>query len=81
MPLPACRQATPFAIVDARVARSPFARKRGRTLQEATALVRRTVRRVRAGESVGFSALMSLKSMGLIARADGAYELGPKYCT
>ena len=77
---PSCERTTPFAALDARIALSPFARKRSRTAQEARQLVRRTVRRWRAGESIGFTYVASLRSMGLIPRADGTYRLGLKYC-
>ena len=75
-----CEGRVPFPVRDARVSLSPFARKRGRTTQEARLLVRSAVERWLAGESVGFTYVASLKSMGLIPRADGAYRLGPKYC-
>jgi hypothetical protein len=53
-----------------RVVRSPF-----RTMERA----RRTLKAHRKGESVGFTARSSLKAMGIIPRASGCYELGPKY--
>ena len=46
----------------------------------------KTVERVRAvlaryhrGESIGFTYLSSLRSMGLVPRVDGSYRLGEKY--
>jgi hypothetical protein len=41
--------------------------------------VREVLRRYRRGESIGFSLFSSLRSMGLIRRAHGRYELGEKY--
>ncbi len=31
------------------------------------------------GKSIGFSRVASLKSMGLIPRSNGKFEVGPKY--
>ena len=75
-----CEKATPFAVSAARVAISPFARGRDRSADEARQLVERTLRRWKLGESVGFTYVASLKSMGLIQRANGRYRLGAKYC-
>ena len=75
-----CEQDTPFDVSANRVRLSPFARKKGRTTAEAMQLVQRATQRWHAGESVGFTYVSSLKSMGLIPRTDGRYRLGPKYC-
>lgn len=37
------------------------------------------LQRYRRGESIGFTRVASLKAMGLLPRANGRYELGPKY--
>jgi hypothetical protein len=53
-----------------KVAKSPF---RG------TRRARAILKAHRAGKSVGFTARSSLKSMGLLPRSSGCYELGNKY--
>jgi hypothetical protein len=40
---------------------------------------RRTLKAYKAGQSIGFTALSSLKSMGVLPRVSGCYELGKKY--
>jgi hypothetical protein len=54
-----------------KVAKSPF---RGNMRR-----ARATLKNHRAGKSVGFTARSSLKSMGLLPRSSGCYELGNKY--
>ena len=75
-----CVRDAPFPVVAARVRRSPFARKQHRSIQEAIALVHASIARWSASDSIGFTYVASLKSMGLIPRANGRYVLGPKYC-
>lgn len=60
----------PFPVSAARAAQSPM---------KTVARVRDVLRRYRRGESVGFTYVSSLKSMGLVPRAHGRYELGAKY--
>lgn len=59
-----CSRNTPYAVVTSRVALSPFAKHR--TSNEAVDLVKTTLQRFHDGESIGFSRVASLKSMGLI---------------
>lgn len=40
---------------------------------------RNTLRKYKAGKSIGFTARASLKAKGLIPRSSGKYVLGPKY--
>jgi len=40
---------------------------------------RNTLRKYKAGKSIGFTARASLKAKGLIPRSNGRYVLGPKY--
>jgi hypothetical protein len=67
----------PFAVKDARVKISPFAK--GKTLKEAKAMIREKRAAYKKGEEIGFTYVSSLKSQGLIPRADGTYKLGGKY--
>ncbi|NDE13967.1 hypothetical protein EBZ80_03460 [bacterium] len=60
----------PFPITATRAALSPM---------KTVARVRDVLWRYRRGESIGFTLVSSLKSMGLIPRAHGRYELGTKY--
>ena len=61
----------PYGLNTRKVAKSPF---RGNTRR-----ARATLKAHRAGKSVGFTARSSLKSMGLLPRSSGCYELGNKY--
>ena len=61
---------TPFSLLTRRVARSPFKRM---------ANAKKTLRAHRAGKSIGFTARSSLKSMGILPRSSGCYQLGQKY--
>jgi len=60
----------PYPLVAARVAKSPF-----KTL----ARTRKALAAYKAKKPVGFTARSSLKSMGLVPRANGTYTLGKKY--
>ena len=64
-----CREA-PYPWKSSSAKKSPF-----RTLKNAKAAERRH----KAGQSIGFTALASLKSQGRLPRADGCYVLGAKY--
>jgi len=59
-----------YPMVPERVAQSPF---------KTVARAREVLARYRRGESIGFTYLASLRSMGLVKRVDGTYRLGPKY--
>jgi hypothetical protein len=61
---------TPYLIQARRAAKSPYG---------STRRVRAVYAKYKAGQSVGFTARSSLKSMGLVPRADGCYVLGNKY--
>ena len=74
-----CVRDRPYPVLSRRVAISAFRRKYA-TLKEAVKEVRETLTRYRAGESIGFTRVASLKSMGLIPRSNGGFELGRKYC-
>lgn len=60
----------PFKWVPKKVTKSPF-----RTLKRA----KNSLTLYRKKRSIGFTARSSLKSMGIIPRANGCYELGVKY--
>lgn len=62
----------PFPIIQERVEKSPF--KNTKTLKN-------VLMRYKAGETIGFTYISSLKSMGLIPRSNGDYQLGEKYAT
>ena len=64
-----CRK-SPFALNSKRIAKSPM-----KTL----VLVLSTEKKFRKGQSIGFTYVSSLKSMGRIPRSDGCYTLGTKY--
>lgn len=64
-----CRR-TPFPMQTRRVKKSPF-----KTTMKAKAALSKAKR----SKPIGFTARSSLKSMGLIPRADGCYTLGSKY--
>ena len=60
----------PYAISSARVAKSPFSNVES---------VKQALGKHKRKEKIGFTQLSSLRSMGLIKRADGTYKLGEKY--
>ncbi|AGE54880.1 hypothetical protein PBCVMA1D_328R [Paramecium bursaria Chlorella virus MA1D] len=60
----------PYALKLSRVKMSPF---------HDVATARKELQKYKRGERIGFTAESSLKSMGLIPRSDGMYELGNKY--
>ncbi|AGE52393.1 hypothetical protein PBCVCvsA1_054R [Paramecium bursaria Chlorella virus CvsA1] len=60
----------PYALKPSLVKLSPF---------HDVATARKELQKYKRGEKIGFTAKSSLKSMGLIPRADGTYELGEKY--
>jgi len=60
----------PYSLNTRKVARSPF-----RTINTARKAKKRYTRK----QPIGFTATSSLKSMGVIPRASGCYELGAKY--
>ena len=60
----------PFKINKSRVKKSIF-----KTVDE----VEKCIKAYYRDESIGFSRISSLKSMGLIPRSNGYYKLGPKY--
>lgn len=64
------RMAKPYPLSEARVAKSPF---------KNMARTRKALAAYKAKKSVGFTATSSLKSMGLVPRANGTYTLGKKY--
>jgi len=59
-----------FPVVPERVAKSPL---------KTVARVRETLEKYKKGEPIGFTFTSSLKSMGLVPRSNGMYELGDKY--
>lgn len=61
---------TPYPFSTRRVKHSPFKRM---------ANAKKTLRAHRAGKSIGFTARSSLKSMGVLPRSSGCYQLGQKY--
>lgn len=60
----------PYAISSARVAKSPFS---------SVDAVKKALGKHRRKEKLGFTQVSSLRSMGLIKRADGTFKLGEKY--
>lgn len=60
----------PFPVSPARVRKSPF---------RSPAKVRETLKSYKKGKKIGFTYVSSLKAMGLLPRANGKYQLGPKY--
>jgi len=60
----------PYPIKTERVEISPF--KNVKKLKS-------VMTRYKAGEKIGFTYISSLKSMGLIPRSNGVYQLGKKY--
>ena len=73
-----CSRDVPYPIDAARLRLSPFA-PHGR-LQDSIRLVRVKLKALKAGKSIGFTYVASLKSMGLVPRTNGEYRLGRKYC-
>ena len=65
----ACRT-RPFLLQTKRVKKSPF---------RTTVKAKRALSASRRGAPIGFTARSSLKSMGLIPRSSGCFELGGKY--
>jgi hypothetical protein len=63
---------TPYAWKSSSIKKSPF-----RKLERA----KDAERQYKAGKSIGFTAISSLKSLGRIPRSDGCYALGAKYST
>jgi hypothetical protein len=61
---------TPFPISKKRVSQSPFSNIKK---------VKEALRKYKKGQSIGFTYVSSLKAMGLIARANGKYEISKKY--
>jgi hypothetical protein len=61
---------TPYAWKSSSIKKSPF-----RKLERA----KDAERQYKAGKSIGFTAISSLKSLGRIPRSDGYYALGAKY--
>lgn len=61
---------TPYAWKSSSIKKSPF-----RKLERA----KDAERQYKAGKSIGFTAISSLKSLGRIPRSDGCYVLGAKY--
>lgn len=61
---------TPYAWKSSSIKKSPF-----RKLERA----KDAERQYKAGKSIGFTAISSLKSLGRIPRSDGCYVLGSKY--
>ena len=61
---------TPYAWKSSAIKKSPF-----RKLEQA----KDAERQYKAGKSIGFNAISSLKSLGRIPRSDGCYVLGAKY--
>jgi len=62
--------AKPYAISQARVKKSPFS---------SVDAVKKALGKYKRNEKIGFSQLSSLRSMGLVKRADNTYKLGEKY--
>jgi len=60
----------PYPLNAQRVVKSPF---------KNIATTRKALKAYKAKKSVGFTARSSLKSMGLVPRANGTYRLGKKY--
>jgi len=60
----------PYPILQERVEKSPF---------QNTTKLKSVLKRYKAGETIGFTYISSLKSMGLIPRSNGVYQLGEKY--
>lgn len=74
----ACESMRAFPWYDSFLRNSPFYHD-----ASTTAIRRRAaeaLRKYKKKEPIGFTRTSSLKSMGKIARADGSYRLGSKYC-
>lgn len=63
-------QKRPYPITAERVAKSPI---------KTVARAREVLKKYKDGEKIGFTLTSSLKSMGLIPRSNGMYQLGDKY--
>jgi hypothetical protein len=61
---------TPYAWKSSSIKKSPFRKLKSAKDAEA---------KYKAGQSIGFTAISSLKSLGRIPRSDGCYVLGAKY--
>jgi hypothetical protein len=59
-----------YAISTRRVSKSPF---------KSVSSVKKTLRRYKKGQKIGYTQRSSLRSMGLIPRANGGFLLGHKY--
>lgn len=60
----------PYSIRSSFVEKSPFANVES---------VKKALQKHKKHQKIGFTQLSSLRSMGLVARADGTYRLGDKY--
>lgn len=60
----------PFPVSKLFVEKSPFLNTKD---------VQQSLKKYQKGESIGFSKIASLKSMGLLPRTNGKYILGQKY--
>lgn len=60
----------PYPLKDAWIRASPFKNK---------ASVLATEKKHASGQSIGFTALASLRSMGRVPRTNGTYAVGAKY--
>ena len=61
---------TPYPVSPKHVKKSPL---------KTVAQTLKAKRNYKKGKSIGFTRRSSLKSMGLVPRADGCYRLGSKY--
>lgn len=60
----------PYPIYPLFVKKSPFTNIKS---------VKKALQQYKKHEKIGFTQLSSLKSMGLVKRADGTYRIGDKY--
>lgn len=68
---PLCRT-HPYPITENRSKRSPLKTRKA---------AKQALTDHKKGKSIGFTRRSSLKSMGILPRSNGCYELGPKYRT
>jgi len=61
---------TPYSINPSRIKKSPFS---------SVDSAKKALQKHKRHEKIGFTQLSSLRSMGLVKRADGFYRLGNKY--
>lgn len=61
----------PYGLNTRKISKSPFRGNMNR--------VRNTLRAYKARKQIGFTAISSLKSMGLLPRSSGCFILGNKY--